>query len=200
VAPRWVFASGNAGKLAEVRAFLSGTRIECVPQSLLGVLPADETAATFVENALLKARHAAAATGLPAIADDSGLVVNALGGAPGVLSARYAGPEADDAANIDYLLAALRDVAAHDRSATFHCVIVALRRPDDPAPVIASGHWLGRIAEARSGSGGFGYDPVFVDVATGRVAAELSLEEKNRSSHRGAALTELARKLRQLGP
>jgi len=191
-ASRWVLATGNRGKVAELSLLLAeaGLDIHVTAQSELGVEAAPETGATFVENALLKARHASRITGLPAIADDSGLVVPALGGAPGVRSARFAGENADDSANVLKLLAALAP-AELDRSAHFHCVLVALRNPDDAAPSIATGSWHGEIARAAKGGGGFGYDPVFFDRDLARTAAELSSAEKNRVSHRGAALRRL---------
>ena len=194
----WVLATNNRGKVAELTALLAGAGlpIRITPQSSLGVEAPPETGLTFVENALLKARHAARATGLPAIADDSGLVVAALGGAPGVYSARFAGRDADDDANVAKLLASL---AGHvsDRNARFHCVLVALEHADDPAPLVASGTWDGEIALARRGSGGFGYDPVFFDRALGVTAAELDSATKNRVSHRGAALHELVELLKK---
>ena len=188
----WVLATGNRGKLAELDRLLAdaGLDLRVTPQSELGVSAAPETGATFVENALTKARHAARITGLPAIADDSGLVVPALGGAPGVRSARFAGETADDAANIAKLLAAL-DAPSLDRAARFHCVLVALEHPDDPAPLLAAGSWTGQIAKAPKGGRGFGYDPVFFDPALGRTAAELDADAKNRVSHRGEALRRL---------
>lgn len=193
-ARRWVLATGNRGKLAEFRALFraAGLDLELVPQTDLGIGSAPEEGATFVENALAKARHAALASGLPAIADDSGLCVDALGGEPGVRSARYAGDAADDRANVSKLLDALRSVPERERNARFYCVLVALASPDDPAPLIASGEWRGRIATAPRGTGGFGYDPVFVDPATGLSAAELSPAAKNLASHRGRALGALA--------
>jgi XTP/dITP diphosphohydrolase len=197
VEDRWIVATGNRGKLAEIETLLRDCGLVLIAQDDVGVEPAQETALTFVENALIKARHAAECSGLPAIADDSGLAVDALRGAPGVRSARYAGPLADDRRNIERLLDALREVPDARRTAHFHCVVVALRHADDPAPLIASGTWSGRIAAAPSGSNGFGYDPVFVDPASGRTAAELSAEAKNDVSHRGAALRELARQFRQ---
>lgn len=190
--PHWVLATSNRGKVAELTSLLAqaGLRIRLSTQAELGVDAPQETGHTFVENALLKARHAARATGLPAIADDSGLVVAALGGAPGVHSARYAGEPADDGANVAKLLRALSAVPA-PRNARFHCVLVALEHPDDPAPLIGAGTWAGEIAQAPRGAGGFGYDPVFVDPRLGRSAAELSAAEKNRVSHRGLALRQL---------
>jgi XTP/dITP diphosphohydrolase len=164
-------------------------------QTELDVSAPPETGATFVENALLKARHAARATGLPAIADDSGLVVDALGGAPGVRSARFAGEHADDQANVAELLRRLADPGL-DRSARFHCVLVALVHAEDPAPAIASAAWAGRIATAARGTGGFGYDPVFFVPALQRTAAELTAAEKNGASHRGTALRQLVELLR----
>jgi XTP/dITP diphosphohydrolase len=193
-AKHWVLATGNRGKLAELaRLFVDAALdLRVTPQSELGVDAPREPGATFVENALTKARHAARATGLPAIADDSGLVVAALGGAPGVRSARYAGEAADDRANIAKLLAAL-EAPSLDRAARFHCVLVALEHADDPAPLLATGSWAGEIARAPRGTGGFGYDPVFFDVALGRTAAELDADVKNRVSHRGKALRALRR-------
>jgi len=191
---RWVLATGNRGKLAELRSLFrdAGLDLELVPQTDLKIDSAPEEGATFVENALAKARHAARASGLPAIADDSGLCVDALGGDPGVRSARYAGEAADDRANVTKLLDALRSVPDDERRACFYCVLVALGSADDPAPLIASGEWQGRIAARPRGTGGFGYDPVFVDPATGLTAAELSPAAKNLVSHRGQALNALA--------
>jgi XTP/dITP diphosphohydrolase len=201
-ARRWVLATGNRSKLAELGSLFreAGLDLELVPQTDLGIDAAPEEGATFVENALAKARHAARASGLPAIADDSGLCVDALGGAPGVRSARYAGESADDRANVAKLLDALRSVPERERGARFYCVLVALDSADDPAPVIASGEWRGRIAALARGSGGFGYDPVFLDPTTGLTAAELSPAAKNLVSHRGRALVELAAGLRSRRP
>jgi XTP/dITP diphosphohydrolase len=195
---RWVLATANRGKAAELATLFSesGLAIDLVTQAELSVPSVPETASTFVENALLKARHASRITGLPAIADDSGLAVDALGGAPGVLSARYAGPEADDRANVAKLMAALAG-GTEKRTAHFHCVLVATLRDDDPAPAIAMGEWAGEIARAASGSNGFGYDPVFFDPRFGRTAAELSATEKNRVSHRGEALRRLIELLKK---
>jgi XTP/dITP diphosphohydrolase len=197
-ARRWVLASGNAGKLAELRELLraAGFNFELIAQSDLDVAPVQEDGATFVDNALLKARHAARATGLPAIADDSGLAVEALGGAPGVRSARYAGDTADDRANVAKLLAALAAVPAGRRQARFHCVLAAVESAADEAPLIAAGEWLGEIAEQPAGDGGFGYDPVFYDPKLRRTAAELPPALKNRVSHRGRALSALVEALR----
>jgi XTP/dITP diphosphohydrolase len=188
---RIVLASSNAGKLAEMRAILAGLDIELVAQSDLGISDAEETGVTFVENALLKARHAAHASGLPALGDDSGICVDALGGAPGLYSARYAGEHGNAAANIAKLLGALAGVEDDRRGAHFHCSIALLNSAADPAPLIAEGHWHGRILAAPRGSLGFGYDPVFFDPALERGAAELDAALKNRVSHRGRALARL---------
>ncbi|HWU71551.1 MAG TPA: RdgB/HAM1 family non-canonical purine NTP pyrophosphatase [Pseudoxanthomonas sp.] len=190
-----LLASSNQGKLEELRHLLGDAGVELVAQSELGVTDADETAVTFVENALLKARHAAALTGLPALADDSGLCVDALNGAPGLYSARYSGVHGDAQANIDKLLHELRDVPEEARGAHFYCVLVWVRHADDPQPLIAEGEWRGRIAFKRRGDGGHGYDPVFLDVERGQTAAEMPAELKNRLSHRGKALVELRRRL-----
>lgn len=194
---QWVLATSNRGKVVELDALLreSGIPLHLAVQSELGVGAVAETAATFVENALLKARHAARASGLAAIADDSGLAVDALGGAPGVRSARFAAESATDADNIAKLLRALADVPA-PRTARFHCVLVALLAPDDPAPRVAMGAWEGEIATAPAGTAGFGYDSVFFDRRLGRTAAELTASEKNRVSHRGAALRQLVELLK----
>ena len=193
----WVLATANRGKVAEFSALLAaaGLDLRITPQSELGVSAPPETSSTFVENALTKARHAARHTGLPAIADDSGLVVTALGVAPGVRSARFAGESADDRANIAKLLAAL-DAPRIDRAARFHCVLVALEHAEDPAPLISSGSWAGEIAREPQGHGGFGYDPVFFDPALGCTAAELDAAAKNRVSHRGVALRRLVELLK----
>ncbi|GAA4805083.1 RdgB/HAM1 family non-canonical purine NTP pyrophosphatase [Lysobacter hankyongensis] len=186
-----VLASSNAGKLVELRDLLGDARIELHAQSEFGVEDAEETGLTFVENALLKARHAARATGLPALGDDSGLCVDALDGAPGLYSARYAGGHGDSAANIAKLLAALRDVPEAARTARFVCVLAVLRHAEDPQPLIAEGVWEGRILDAPRGRGGFGYDPVFFDPARAMGAAELDAALKHRISHRGIALARL---------
>ena len=191
-------ASGNAGKLREIATILSDLDIEVVPQSDFGVSDAEETGTTFVENALIKARHAAASTGLPAIADDSGIAVDALGGRPGVYSARYAGSDATDADNNARLLGELEGLSEAERGAAFHCVACFVT-PDQEEPIIAAGEWRGRILAAPQGEGGFGYDPLFFVPELGCSSAELSAEEKNRRSHRGKALRELARKLVELG-
>lgn len=191
-----VLASGNAGKLHEIKHILADLEVEVVSQSELGVSAADETGSTFVENALIKARHAAVATGLPAVADDSGLVVAALDGRPGVHSARYSGPEATDDSNIDKLLAELKRIPAGERAAAFHCCACFVT-PDDTSSLIAEGRWEGTILQVRRGTDGFGYDPVFFDPECGRTAAELGPELKNARSHRGKALTALAEMMRQ---
>lgn len=193
--PRIVLASGNTGKLAELRAMLDETGIELVPQTELGLGDAEETGLTFVENAILKARHAARASGLPALADDSGLCVDALQGAPGLYSARYAGVHGDNAANNAKLLHELDGVPDDRRGAHFTCVL-ALLRNDDPDPLIAHGRWYGRVLTKPRGAHGFGYDPVFQpDDGDGASAAELDAEVKNRISHRGQALRALRRML-----
>jgi XTP/dITP diphosphohydrolase len=188
-------ASGNVGKLREIARLLADLDIAVIPQSELGVSEADETGTTFVENALLKARHAAHLTGLPAIADDSGLAVDALGGRPGVYSARYSGPEADPEKNIDRLLAELDGVPAGQRGAAFHCVACFVM-DENAEPIIAEGEWRGEILHARQGSGGFGYDPVFFDPELACSSAELGAEQKDARSHRGKALRALVRQLR----
>jgi XTP/dITP diphosphohydrolase len=193
---RFVMASSNSGKLAEIRRMLHGSPIDVVPQSNWDVVDVDETGGTFVENAILKAREAARLSGLPALADDSGLEVDALDGAPGVRSARFAGDECDDAANNRLLLRRLSDAPAAKRSARFRCVMVCMRHPDDPAPLICQGTWEGAIAQSASGEGGFGYDPLFVPAGQDRTAAELNADEKNSLSHRGQALRALTEFLR----
>ncbi len=193
-----VLASNNAGKVRELQTLISTSGFEIVPQGALGIPEAEETGASFVENALIKAYHAARHSGLPAIADDSGLEVDALGGEPGVHSARYAGPAASDDDNIDRLLAALDGVEAGRRGARFRCVMVFVRDAEDTGPLIAEGCWEGWIGENRRGSGGFGYDPVFLVPGTGLSAAELPPEDKNRLSHRGQAAAVLASRLRAL--
>jgi len=188
---RLILASSNRGKLVEMRELLSGLEVELIPQADLGIGDADEIASTFVENALLKARHAARASGLAALGDDSGICVDELGGAPGLYSARYAGAHGDAQANIAKLLHELRDVPDARRAAHFYCVIVMLRSADDPMPLIAEGRWDGSILEAPRGNGGFGYDPVFYDPALRIGAAELDASIKNRVSHRGQALARM---------
>ncbi len=190
---RIVLASSNDGKLREFRALLAGLDFEVIPQRELGIDAAEEPHLTFVENALAKARHAAGRSGLPALADDSGLCVQALDGAPGVHSARFAGGKGDDAANNAELLRRLADVA--DRRGHYVCVLVAVRAADDPEPLVADARWHGQILRAPRGTGGFGYDPLFFVPEVGCSAAELAAEEKNRISHRGLALRELAQRL-----
>ncbi len=186
-----VLASHNTGKLAEFRQLLGGQGIEVVPQAALGIPDIEETGLSFVENALLKARHASQLAGLPALADDSGLCVDALGGAPGLYSARYAGSDGDAQANILKLLDALADIPDEHRQAHFHCTLALLRHPADPAPLLCEGRWYGRILHEPRGEEGFGYDPVFFDEASGGSAAELSREEKAAVSHRGQAMRQL---------
>jgi XTP/dITP diphosphohydrolase len=188
---RIVLASSNRGKLVEMREILAGLDVQLIAQADLGVGDADETASTFVENALLKARHGARASGLPALGDDSGICVDELGGAPGLYSARYSGTHGDAHGNIAKLLDALRGVPEARRTAHFYCVIVVLRSADDPAPLIAEGRWHGRILDAPRGNGGFGYDPVFYDPLLGAGAAELEAKVKHRASHRGQALARM---------
>ncbi len=189
-------ASGNAGKIREIARLLAGLDVDVIPQAELNVSEAEETGTTFAENSLIKARHAAAATGLAAIADDSGLAVDALDGAPGVWSARYAGVGATSDDNIDKLMQALAGTADEDRGAAFHCVATFVA-PGDDAPLQAAGVWHGRILRERRGDGGFGYDPVFLDIGSGLSAAELSPQQKGARSHRGKALRQLVAKLRQ---
>ena len=191
---RLVLASNNAGKLKEFAQLLAPIGFELHPQGEFNVPEAEEPHATFVENALAKARHAARLTGLPALADDSGVCVNAFGGAPGVYSARFAGEPKSDARNNQKMVA---DLAQHsDKSAYYYCVLVYVRHADDPQPVIADGVWRGEMIDAPRGDGGFGYDPYFLVPALGKTAAELSSEEKNAISHRGQALRALVEKLR----
>ncbi|AZR23892.1 RdgB/HAM1 family non-canonical purine NTP pyrophosphatase [Xanthomonas vasicola] len=193
-----VLASGNAGKLEELRALLADLPLRIVAQGELGVDDVPETGLTFVENALIKARHASAVTGLPALADDSGLIVDALDGAPGLYSARYAGSPTNALANNAKLLDAMRDVPADRRSARFYSVIVLLRHPEDPQPLIAEGSWEGVITTEPRGDGGFGYNPVFLDLVYGLTAAEMDSALKNRLSHRAVALATLLHKLHAL--
>lgn len=190
-----VLATGNKGKVAELSAMLAPFDLQVIPQTELQVSDAAETGLTFVENALIKARHAALITGLPAIADDSGLAVQALGGAPGIYSARYAGESATDKLNYQKLLLALADVAAPQRQAAFHCVLVYLRHAEDPTPLICHGSWQGEIALTSSGDGGFGYDPVFYVPSLQKTAAQLFPQEKQQFSHRGQALRQLVQQL-----
>jgi len=188
-----VLASGNEGKLVELQAILSEKQIELVPQSEFSISEADETGLSFVENAIIKARHACSKTGLPAIADDSGIEVDALNGEPGIYSARYAGvsgPEAD-AENNAKLLTELEQVAEQDRTARFQCAIVYLRHEKDPMPLICQGTWEGRILFSAVGANGFGYDPLFYVPTHNCASAELDPILKNSISHRGQALTQL---------
>ncbi|WP_313107606.1 XTP/dITP diphosphatase [Atlantibacter sp.] len=191
-----VLATGNAGKVRELASLLQDFGLDIVAQTELGVESAEETGLTFIENAILKARHAAAITGLPAIADDSGLAVDALGGAPGIYSARYAGEDASDRENLEKLLAALKDVPDTKRQAQFHCVLVYLRHAEDPTPLVFHGVWPGVITHAPAGEGGFGYDPIFYVPSEGKTAAELTREEKSAISHRGQALKQLLEAMR----
>ena len=192
-----VLATGNAGKLREVREILAPWGVEVRSLAEFTGAAAEETGLTFVENAILKARHAASVSGLPAIADDSGLEVDALHGAPGIRSARYAGPGADDAANNARLLQALEAVPEAGRTARYRCAMVFLRWPEDPAPVVVQAYWKGRIARQGRGTGGFGYDPLFLVDDGARTAAELTAEDKNQRSHRGLALRGLVAALTQ---
>ena len=189
-----VVASNNPGKLREFRALLAPLGWETLPQQALGVSECEEPHGTFVENALAKARHASATTGLPALADDSGLCVHALGGAPGVYSARYAGEPKSDQRNNEKLVADLAGQA--DRRAHYVCVLVFVRHADDPQPVIAEGEWHGEIVASPRGEGGFGYDPYFFLPDAGMTVAELDAAEKNRRSHRGQALALLVDRLK----
>jgi XTP/dITP diphosphohydrolase len=196
---RVVLATGNAGKLREMRAILGGHGVDVIAQPALGIPPAPEDGDSFVANALIKARHAAAIAGLPAIADDSGLEVDALGGRPGLHSAGYAGLPADDRANNDRLISELAGVPAGRRTARYRCAMVFLRDAADPVPIVAEACWDGRIAFAPRGAGGFGYDPYFIVDGGERTAAEMSLGEKNRVSHRGQALAALAAAMKEAG-
>lgn len=188
--PRVVLASSNAGKLREFAELLAGQGFTLARQSDFGIEPPPETGNTFLENALIKARNAARISGLPAIADDSGIEVDALSGGPGVHSARYAGEGATDEANLDKLLAALAGESPETRGARYRCVIVYVAHADDPAPLIGEGSWEGRIITEKRGDGGFGYDPSFVPVGDTRTVAEMPPEEKNTKSHRAQALAE----------
>jgi XTP/dITP diphosphohydrolase len=192
---RVVLASANAGKLRELTALLTPLGLELVAQAALGIESPPETGATFLSNALIKARHAARASGLPALADDSGIEVDALGGQPGVRSARFAGEDASDADNLAKLLGELHGVPVDRRGARYRCCVVFMRGPDDEQPLIADGTWEGRILTECRGSGGFGYDPVFVPTGLASTAAELAADVKNALSHRGQALRSLAAQL-----
>jgi XTP/dITP diphosphohydrolase len=186
--PKIVLATSNAGKINELAALLQPLQIEVIPQSHFNISDADETGLTYIENAIIKARHAAKLSGLPALADDSGLSVAGLNGRPGIYSARYAGARAASPDNIAKLLAELRDVPDDQRQATFHCVLAFLKSADDPSPLICHGRWHGKILREVSGTGGFGYDPVFYVPTENKSAAELGAELKNQISHRGMAL------------
>lgn len=192
-----VLATGNAGKVREMNQILAGLRCEVVAQSAFNVPEAAETGLTFVENAIVKARNAAAHTGLPAIADDSGLEVDALLGAPGIYSSRFAGPEAADSDNVNKLLADMKNVADNKRTARFQCVIVYLKHANDPTPLICQGTWEGTILHAPRGDNGFGYDPVFYVPTHDCASAQLSAEVKNQLSHRGQALQQLLQQFTQ---
>ena len=194
---RLVLASGNPGKLRELSVILDDLGYQLHAQSEYGVSEVAETGTTFVENAIIKARHAASLTGLPALADDSGIEVDALDGAPGVYSARFSGPAADDAANNALLVERLQAVPAAERGARYRAVIVFMRHAGDPSPLICEGSWEGMIQLQPAGEGGFGYDPYFFLPELGCTSAELSAAEKNRISHRGMALVELKKKLRE---
>jgi XTP/dITP diphosphohydrolase len=191
-----VLASNNAGKVREFRRLLTPLGIEVIAQSDLSISEADEPYATFVENALAKARHASRAARLPALADDSGVCVDALGGAPGVMSARYAGEPKSDARNNARLIADLAGVA--DRRAHYYCMLVLVRHGDDPEPILVDGRWDGTIIDKPRGSGGFGYDAYFEDNQTGQTGAELPLETKNELSHRGKAMRSLIARLKAI--
>ncbi len=195
LATQAVLATGNAGKLREMAALLAPIGLQLRAQGGLGIAAAPETGVTFIENALQKARHASRSAKLPAIADDSGLVVPALGGAPGVRSARYAGNHATDAQNNRKLIASLAGL--ENRTAWFFCALVFIEREEDPAPLLATGIWRGRIIDQPRGGGGFGYDPHFLIPHLGRTSAELAAEEKNALSHRGQAVAALLGQLRE---
>jgi XTP/dITP diphosphohydrolase len=192
-----VLASGNAGKLREFQYLLVGAGLEVVPQSSFNVSNADETGTTFVENAIIKARHACQQTGLPAIADDSGIEVDALNGRPGVYSARYAGENANDENNNQKLLQELTGVPTEKRTARYHAVLAYMRHADDPTPILCHGTWEGIILTEPRGTGGFGYDPLFFVPTHNCASAELDKDEKNRISHRGKAMQELLQKITQ---
>lgn len=190
-----VLASNNKGKLREFQAMFAEAGVEVINQGALGVEPCPEPYGTFIENCLAKARHAAQVTGKPAMADDSGVCVDALGGQPGVYSARFAGEPSNDAANNALLVEKLQGV--ENRRAHYTCILVAVRTPDDPEPLIAEGRWFGEIHDTPAGEGGFGYDPYFYIPEAGKTAAEMTAEEKNHVSHRGQALVKLRAKIRE---
>ena len=196
---RVVLATGNPGKLGEMRAILAGHDLEVVAQAELGIAPPVEDGDTFVVNALLKARHASAIAGLPAIGDDSGIEVDALGGRPGIHTARYAGPEADVCANNEKLLAELAGVPPARRTARYRCAMAFVRNAGDPSPIVAEASWQGRIGFEPRGTGGFGYDPLFIVEGGTVTAAQMPAAEKNRVSHRGQALAVLAARMQAAG-
>jgi XTP/dITP diphosphohydrolase len=193
---RVVLASSNGGKLRELTALLTPLGFDLIAQNALGLETPPETGKTFADNALLKARHASAATQLPALADDSGIEVDALGGRPGIYSARYAGEGANDQDNLRKMLGELRDIPSERRTARYQCVIAFVSTPADPEPILASGTWEGSLTNEPRGSGGFGYDPLFVPHGLDRTAAELDPTQKNALSHRGHALRALVTQLR----
>lgn len=193
-----ILASNNAGKIKELQALLNPQQFTVIAQAELGIQDAEETGQTFVENALIKARHATHLTNLPAIADDSGLVVPVLNGAPGIYSARYAGEETNSHDNIQKLLAELKNVPAEKREAYFYCALVLMQHEDDPTPIICTGKWKGKILSAPQGTEGFGYDPIFYVPSENKTAAELPLAIKNRISHRGIALQSLIKQIAEI--
>ena len=193
-----ILASGNAGKIREIEAIFSALGVAIMPQGALDIESPEETGETFIENALLKARHAAAVSGLPAIADDSGICVDALHGRPGVRSARYAGDDATDVENVDRLLEEMATVPEGKRDAGFHCAAVLVFPDTSKAPLVVEAVWRGEIAQGRVGAGGFGYDPVFLDKNAGKTGAQMSRDEKNEVSHRGKAFRELRQRVRGL--
>lgn len=197
-AQKIVLASNNAGKLREFKKLLDNCGFEVLPQKEFNVDDADETGLSFVENAIIKARHAARITGLPSISDDSGIEVDALNGAPGIYSARYSAPNASDERNNQKLLSELKGVAADKRSARYQCVLAYMRHEFDPTPLIVQGSWEGIILEEEVGSGGFGYDPLFWVPTHGCASAELDPEEKNRISHRAVAMQKLLAEIKRL--
>lgn len=196
---RVVLATGNPGKLREMREILADHALEVVAQSEFGIEPPVEDGDTFVANALIKARNAARVTGLPAIADDSGIEVDALGGRPGIHSARYAGPVADEEANNEKLLRELADVPDARRGARYRCAMVFVRAADDPSPIVAEASWEGRIGRERRGTNGFGFDPLVVVAGRTITVAEMPSDEKNRVSHRGQALAILGEQMKRAG-
>lgn len=193
-----VLASSNAGKIKEFQALLKNAGMEIIPQSSLQVQDAEETGLSFIENAIIKARHASRLTGLPAIADDSGLAVAALNGAPGIYSSRYAGEPGNNKKNIEKLLHELKNTPDVERQASFHCVLAFMRHALDPVPLICHGEWKGKILHSSQGNQGFGYDPVFYVPSQNMTAAELPPDIKNKLSHRGQALLVLLKKLSEI--